>query len=208
MNQLWDEAPRTPQPRYTEGECSEAVRCLLLLYCDDDYSHESGALWQSDGKPRAGGTRSFPDRTFYMRAPLYYTLTVECKGANTFIGAQQWQFAMYRMQRGDAHFVVRSPEALMNGLRYMGLLPAGWVQQPPRRPDPRLLPDNYAFMERMRGRFWDRHQDFVYPSYAAAYRPEWVGRRALVRPSDVPTLLAEEEIARQRKRMVKHRRRA
>lgn len=201
---VWDDVPRYAMREYTEGDCSAEVALLLKLACDDLYSHENGAMWDRAGNARKGGTRAtpgFPDRTFYVNDPFAYTLTVECKGYGTRVDAQQWAYAMFRMQRGDVHFIVRSAEALMNGLRYMGLMPLSWARNPPRRPDPRMLPENFAFMERMRMRYWQRVTgnaphgfEMRVPQYAQHYQPQWLSQRALVLPSHVPALLAEDQL--------------
>ena len=186
-------------PRYTEAQCSTAVRALLESSCDDHYSHEVGALGEwADGafKARAGGTRTtpgFPDLTFYLHDPERITLTVEAKGYATRLRAHQWRFAMYRMQRGDPHLIVRSPEALLTGLRYLGLLSAKLLRAPL---DTRALPENFAFLERTRIRMWGRRTP---PDYALLYVPQWTLRRRCVQPADVPRLLEEEAVRRAKK---------
>jgi hypothetical protein len=203
----WDAPPPWKPAQYTEKECSKAVRELLGPYCDDLYSTESGTLWQSDGKPRAGGTRTtpgIPDLFLYLHDPVVLCLTVEAKGHSTAMRPEQWVFAMQRMQRGEPHLVVRSPQALLNGLRMLGLLPRELFLAPPVQPDPRSLPDNLLFLERTRELMWPRLAPFWEPPlHAIPYRPEPHGRRKWVHPTHVPAIVAEDAAARKAARLAK-----
>jgi hypothetical protein len=215
---IWDRVPERAVARYSEKDCGKAIRMLLTPYCDDFYSHETGELghWEGEkGKrffvPRRGGTRTtigYPDLTFYISDPFQITITVEVKGDKTAIKAGQWEYALIRMQRGDPHLIVRSPEALCNGLRYLGLMAEPVLRKPPIVPDPRWLPDNMAFLERTRMRLWERLHPFSFwheecPAYAMIYEPEWSSRRKLVLPEDVPAVVEKDKLKRARRNVQK-----
>jgi len=192
---------------YTEKECSRAVQALLQPYCDDAYSHEVGGLGQWEGgkfKARAGGTRTtpgFPDLTFYMRTPRNVTLTVEAKGSSTRVRPEQWLFAWHRMHRGDPHLIVRSPEALVAGLRFLGLLPDRLIGEPVL-----ALPENAAFLHATRTNMVLRH-GWRLPKYATDMELQWGSRRRLVLPEHVPIMVQQAQARRARTTAIRRSRR-
>lgn len=160
-----------PRPKYTEPETSAGVRTLLAP-SGHWYSTEAGAMGHWDpnaprkggGKgrfvTRKGGTRTtpgIPDLVWLMRDPIAYVLFIEAKGADTSIEEEQWRFQARAALLGIPSLIVRTPDAMLQGLHLLGLLPkrllkAGkvfWSQY-----DERERPENVNYLTMMRTRFW------------------------------------------------------
>lgn len=187
--------------RYKEEDCAAGIKGLLTLLNVEWYSTEAGYMGHFDKAgnrhDRPGGTRTtagIPDLLAYPDNPFNYALTVEFKGHSTDIRTEQWEYARRRMERGEAHLIVRSPTAFLWGLRYLGLLPNAWEERPPvivpgqaSWEDIDALPVNANYLPRTRSLFWDRRNiggDRFAPAYA---RRTEVRANRLKRPPDPDT---------------------
>lgn len=156
--------PKVPPTK--EKDVSKAVKAFLNALSVEWYSTEAGYLaYGSDAegwRPRPGGTRTTPGIPDIFAYPetqegYPYTFTVEVKGASTAIKDEQWRYARNRMRRGEAHLIVRSVDALITGLAYLGIMPPGWEGQPEMMVwNQDLWPDNLNFLLETRGRMEER----------------------------------------------------
>jgi hypothetical protein len=156
-----------------EGLVSASVKALITAAGGEWWSTEAGALGHWDqtanggkGKfiARKGGTRTssgFPDISAMMRlavpgagVPLEHDLTTETKGSDTETREGQWRYTLFAMHFGRPHLIVRSQEAWLTGLRFLGLLPPLWQERPPYPFNWSIWPDNLNYLPRTRERFW------------------------------------------------------
>jgi hypothetical protein len=161
-----DKKPRGDGVSMTEAIVSGAVKSIITMSGGQWWSTEVGFVghWVEgeDGKwkarPRRGGTRTtpgWPDISALMRRPHNYTLTIEAKGTKTAVREEQWRYALYAMRNGQPHLMVRSAEALVWGLWWLGLLPsASWVNRPPLPRWREDRPDNINYLARTRYLYW------------------------------------------------------
>lgn len=160
------------RPRFREDQVSGHVRTLLGPAAVRWYRTEVGGTGR-----RTRGTAGYPDLTGIMKDPVPYVLMVETKGRDTGIEEAQWRFAAEAALIGQPCLIVRSPGALLNGLKYLGLLPRKLARAPDifwEQWDAAEWPENVWYMERMAHRFW-LHRGF----------PEWSPAVAL--PDSHPT---------------------
>lgn len=180
--------------RYTEDDTAAAIKGLLSNLAVEWYSTEAGyqGHFLPDGTrvDRRGGTRTtpgIPDLFAYLRDPVQCLLTLEFKGERTDVRTDQWRFALRRSERGEPHLIVRSPQAMLWGLRFLGLLPHAWVERPPALAvgqstwetlgEP--LPVNVNYLPDTRSGFWLNEDTAVQPSYCRGLA---VPRNRLRRP--------------------------
>lgn len=157
----------------SESVVAGGVKQLLTMLGGEWYSTEVGFVgeWVEDaeGRRRAvgrrGGTRTtpgWPDLAALMPAPVSYLLTVELKGTRTPVARDQWLYALRAMRNGQPHLIVRSGEALLWGLWFLGLLPGRLVDRPPLPGWRDERPVNLHYLARTRFIFWS----------GRAFRPE------------------------------------
>lgn len=139
---------------YSEAEVVELVTGLMAGSARGWYRAEVASE-----APSNRGTSGFPDLVGLMRDPQHYTLMVEAKGARTKVERSQWRFQAEAALVGQPTLIVRSPDALLNGLRYLDLLPGRLDRQPHhwwRQWDHTAWPENVNYLTRMALVFWSQ----------------------------------------------------
>lgn len=133
---------------------------------------------------RNRGTAGFADLVGLMRDPTPYVLMVETKGRTTDVGEEQWRFGAYCALVGQPYLIVRSPGALLNGLRYLALMPERLRRMPDYfwdQWDMTEWPENVWYLERMRDTFVEQRalavvSDITLPG------PDWAASRKHLPP--------------------------
>jgi hypothetical protein len=153
---------RLPDGRVVEAVYSLETGALGQWIHDPERSKRPSGMRFIGRRQGTGTTPGFPDCAAIIVDPLPYTLTVEFKGPSTTITEEQWFYAEMAALAGRPHLIVRTPGALLTGLRYLGLLPVKWERTCPL---PGYTwgdwPENLNFLDGMRARFWE----WTYPEF-------------------------------------------
>jgi hypothetical protein len=110
----------------------------------------------------------------------------------------QWLYAYRAMRSGIPHFIVRSPDALLTGMAYMGLLPTAFLA-----PwwDKTIWPENVNFLTRTRIRFWmaNHHNEVEGRPVAHPVKFPMSNRKQLVPNSEAEAIATFAEKPRRKK---------